>query len=196
MVILIDNGHGENTQGKRSPDGRLREYAWAREIAGRIVKTLTARGYDARLITPEATDVALGTRVARVNAICRQVGAKNALLISVHINAAGNGNSWRTASGWSGWVAPNASTASKRLASLLYDQAKARQLQGNRAVPAGQYWTGNFAIVRDTVCPAVLTENLFMDNATEVNYLLSEVGKAEITDLHVDAIINYINQAK
>lgn len=26
MKILIDNGHGENTPGKRSPDGKLREY--------------------------------------------------------------------------------------------------------------------------------------------------------------------------
>lgn len=25
MKILIDNGHGENTPGKRSPDGSLRE---------------------------------------------------------------------------------------------------------------------------------------------------------------------------
>lgn len=25
-MILIDNGHGENTPGKRSPDGRLREH--------------------------------------------------------------------------------------------------------------------------------------------------------------------------
>ncbi|DBA56145.1 TPA_asm: endolysin [Porphyromonas phage phage028a_KCOM2799] len=24
MKILIDNGHGENTSGKRSPDGRFR----------------------------------------------------------------------------------------------------------------------------------------------------------------------------
>ena len=29
MKILIDNGHGENTPGKRSPDGSLREYAYA-----------------------------------------------------------------------------------------------------------------------------------------------------------------------
>ena len=26
MKVLIDNGHGENTPGKRSPDGRLREW--------------------------------------------------------------------------------------------------------------------------------------------------------------------------
>jgi len=35
MKILIDNGHGSNTPGKCSPDGRLREYSYTREIAGR-----------------------------------------------------------------------------------------------------------------------------------------------------------------
>ena len=31
MKILIDNGHGRETLGKRSPDGSLREHKWARE---------------------------------------------------------------------------------------------------------------------------------------------------------------------
>ena len=32
MKVLIDNGHGSNTPGKCSPDGRLKEYAYTREI--------------------------------------------------------------------------------------------------------------------------------------------------------------------
>lgn len=36
VKILIDNGHGVNTTGKQSPDGRLHEYAYAREIAKRV----------------------------------------------------------------------------------------------------------------------------------------------------------------
>ena len=35
MKVLIDNGHGSDTSGKRSTDGRLREYAYTREIADR-----------------------------------------------------------------------------------------------------------------------------------------------------------------
>ena len=34
MKILIDNGHGQETAGKRSPDGRLLEWSYNREIAG------------------------------------------------------------------------------------------------------------------------------------------------------------------
>ena len=37
MKVLIDNGHGENTPGKRSPDGRLREWVYSREIADMVV---------------------------------------------------------------------------------------------------------------------------------------------------------------
>ena len=37
MKVLIDNGHGSNTPGKCSPDGQLREYAYTREIAERLV---------------------------------------------------------------------------------------------------------------------------------------------------------------
>ncbi len=45
MKILIDNGHGIFTPGKRSPDGRFREGIFTREIARRIVAALN---YDAQ----------------------------------------------------------------------------------------------------------------------------------------------------
>ena len=50
MKILIDNGHGINTPGKCSPDGKFREYKYAREIAIEVVKRLKAEGYDAERI--------------------------------------------------------------------------------------------------------------------------------------------------
>ena len=50
MKVLIDNGHGSNTPGKRSPDGRLREYAYTREIASRLEMELRKNGIDAERI--------------------------------------------------------------------------------------------------------------------------------------------------
>ena len=50
MKILIENGHGIDTKGKRSPDGRLLEYTQNRLLAGRIVTALQARGLDASLL--------------------------------------------------------------------------------------------------------------------------------------------------
>ena len=50
MKILIDNGHGIQTKGKRSPDGKLLEYAYTREIARQVVTELKNKGYDAELL--------------------------------------------------------------------------------------------------------------------------------------------------
>ena len=68
---------------------------------------------------------------------------------------------------------------------------------GNRSVPADKYWTWNWTkadigILKGTACPAVLTENGFMDNKEECDYLLSEQGKQAFVDLHVAAIEKYI----
>lgn len=40
MKIFNDNGHGIDTPGKRSPDGRFLEYKFNLEIAVRIVSDL------------------------------------------------------------------------------------------------------------------------------------------------------------
>ena len=188
-IVLIDNGHGGETPGKCSPDGRLREYAWTREIARCVCDKLKSLGYDARLLVPELNDVPLRERVRRVNSVCAGAGSDNVLLISIHVNAAGTGQ-WHNASGWTAWVAPNTSQRSRQLASLLNAEAVRLNLKGNRSLEP--FFTGNFAILRDTKCPAVLTENMFQDNSHDVDYLLSERGKSEIADLHVTAITQYL----
>lgn len=194
MKILIDRGHGVNTAGKCSPDKQLREWAWCDDIAKRLEARLKADGIDAQRIVTEQTDISLTTRVNRVNAICKQLGTSRCLLVSIHINAAGGDGKWHEASGWSGWVAPNASAKSKHFAQMLYAEAEKRGLKGNRSVPKERYWVGNFTIIKHTNCPAVLTENLFQDNKAEVEYLQSEVGKETIVQLHIDAIKNYLKQ--
>lgn len=92
MKILIDNGHGINTPGKRSPDGLFREYKYTREIAKDVVKRLIELGYDAELLVPETEDICLKERVKRVNAVCSELGNNNVILISIHNNASGNGD--------------------------------------------------------------------------------------------------------
>ena len=191
MIVLIDNGHGENTPGKCSPDGRLREYKYCRETAEAVCKALVERGYQARRIVKEDTDVPLSERCKRVNAVCDAMGAKNVLLVSIHNNASGNGG-WKGASGWSGWVYTKGSERSRLLAQYLYKAAGKRGLQGNRSVPAEKYWTANFFILKHTDCAAVLTENLFQDNKEDVDYLLSDAGRKAIVDVHVEGIVNYI----
>ena len=100
MKILLDPGHGSNTHGKRSPDGRFLEYRFNRDIALDVQKQLTLSGYDATILVPEDYDVSIRARTERVNTWCRQLGKKNVCLISIHTNAAGNGRQWMNARGW------------------------------------------------------------------------------------------------
>ena len=65
MIILLDNGHGQDTPGKRSPDGFFREYAFTRFLASQIQQRLIAQGLDARLLVPELEDIPLPEHCAR-----------------------------------------------------------------------------------------------------------------------------------
>lgn len=197
MVILIDNGHGQETPGKCSPDGTLREYLYTRETAARIVRGLTRRGYDSRLLVTEEIDVPLSERCRRANAVCSKHGKENVLLVSVHVNAAGRGDQWMGARGWEAWTSPGL-TRADRLADCLYDAA-------SRCLPAGtpirtDFTDGDkdkearFALLTGTKCASVLTENLFQDNRREVEYLLSERGREALAALHVAGITDFISR--
>ena len=161
--------------------------------ATKAINELKALGIDARIIVPEKWDVSLAERVRRVNTVCRQAGTANVALVSIHVNAAGSDGQWHDASGFTVWVAKACSEASKRLARLMYDEAERRDLKGNRSVPRERYWQADFAMVKSTSCPAVLTENLFQDNKKDVAFLLTERGKQAIVDLHVAAIMKYLS---
>lgn len=195
IKVLIDNGHGDPplTGGKCSPDNRLREYYYCREIAQRVSRELSLRGIDAILLVPEVTDTPLKERVRKVNAWSKKYGSRNVVLVSIHNNAAGADGKWHSASGFSVFVSKNASGNSKRLARIFTENAADMGLMGNRCVPPEKYWVQSFAMTRDTACPAVLTENLFQDNKEEVDFLLSEEGKRSVVALHVNSIIQYIN---
>lgn len=190
-IVLIDNGHGYNTPGKCSPDKKLLEYKWTREIAKGVKMQLDELGIQSILIVPEEYDVSLSERVKRVNQIYKE--NKNVFLISIHINAAGGDGKWHDATGFSVWVAKASSKKSKQLAQIFYKNAEKYNLQGNRCVPKEKYWTANFTIIKRTNCPAVLTENLFQDNKKEAEYLLSDEGKQTIINLHVNTIKEYLS---
>lgn len=214
MIILIDNGHGSNTAGKHSPDRSLLEYKYAREIAERITKSLKAKGYDARRIVSEETDISLVERCRRVNEICNKVGTKNVILVSIHCNAAGGDGKWKSAGGWCVYTSPG-KTKADDLATILWNTAqeelkpyidqfsvlKAQGAYDSKQKPMRADWSdgdpdyeANFYILIHTKCPAVLTESLFQDNKADVSFLLSEEGKQAITNLHVKGIIDYISK--
>jgi N-acetylmuramoyl-L-alanine amidase len=194
MKILIDNGHGLMTAGKRSPDGQFREAFYNREIAKRVVSDLRDRGLDAELLVPEDDDISLAERVRRVNAACFLLGKQNVILVSIHVNAAGNGSKWLNATGWSVYTCKG-QTASDMLAECLC-QAAIKNFPGRRIrtdmSDGDMDWEEGFYILRKSLCVAVLTENFFMDSRDDLEYLQSKTGKQAIIDTHVEGIIEYL----
>lgn len=194
MIILLDAGHGESTPGKRSPDGRLREYKYCREIAKAVQEELVNRGFQVELIVKDNNDTSLAERCRLVNQYCDKYGKSNTVLVSIHCNAAGSGADWMNAKGWSVFISNNSSDKSKKLAECLFNAAQGEGLTLRKYSQTQVYWRQNLAICRDTKCPAVLTENLFQDNKEDVDFLLSEEGKKAIVKLHVEGLLKYIKE--
>ena len=196
MKVLIDNGHGVNTPGKRSPDGRFREYKYNREIAAAVVEHLKLRGIDAELLVPEEEDISLEERCRRVNKIACQKGRPitDTFVVSIHVNAAGSGKMWHRATGWCAYTYYGHSE-SDALADFLYKAAE-KHLQNHYIrkdwSDGDKDFEASFYILRHTYCAAVLTENGFMDNQLSLQFLESEEGKKAIISLHVEGIIDYI----
>ena len=191
VIVLLDAGHGNNTPGKCSPDKSLYEWKWTRDLVKIIKQQLDMLGFDCRVLVPEDRDIPIAERCRRANNIYCNFG-KDVLLVSIHCNAKGADGQWHDARGFSAYVGLNASSKSKMLAQYLWNEAIAQGLKGNRSVPAAPYIAQNLAICRDTLCPAVLTENLFQDNEEDVDLLLSEDGKEKVTATHVNAIVEFI----
>lgn len=194
MHIILDNGHGLNTPGKRSPDGTLIEAIYTRQLVKDLALELEKHGHTVHILVPEPEDIPLNVRVKRINAICRAKGIENTILISIHVNAAGNGSKWLNATGWSVYTCKG-QTESDRLADCLCEAA-IKHFPGRRIrtdfSDGDPDWEENFSLLSDTLCPAVLTENFFMDSRSDLEYLQSRTGKQAVVDTHVEGITEYL----
>jgi len=189
MTVILDPGHGIETPGKRSPvwpDGsQLFEWEFTRDVVRRIEKKLTLKDITSSIIVPEARDISLRTRVARINALYKE--HPDSFLISVHGNA-GKGYGWEA-------FTSKGQTESDIIATFLYTQAKIwlpnykLRCDYTDNDPDKEE---NFYILYNSKCPAVLTENLFYDEYDQCQFMLSSYGREIIANLHVMAIEKYL----
>ena len=201
-VVILGTAHLESTPGKRSPDGKFREYKYSREIVEDIKTKLESYGYLVLVDVPQDDlkgydqNKELSYRVQKVNNWCKTYGVKNCVYVSVHVNAAGSDGKWHTATGWEAYTTKGVTKADK-LAECLYSAAK-QNLTGQKIrtdkSDGDSDQEANFYVIRKTNCPAVLTENFFQDNKKDVEYILSEQGRHEIVRTHVEGILKYINE--
>lgn len=195
-VIILGTAHLATTAGKQSPDGKLKEAVWSREMCDWLRSLFLSAGYlvfvDYPPLEPNSAMKAqhwkteqsreLRWRVDFVNAVARAYGKDNCLYVSVHCNASPpNDGKWHEACGFSVYVSKNASQTSREVAGSIYKEALEADLQGNRCQPPLFYWVSDFYVLKHTDCPAVLCECLFQDNERDCRYLLSLMGKGVIS---------------
>ena len=197
IIVLIDNGHASSTPGKRSPkeDGKKQffEYEFNRDIAKRLAEKLDELKIKYEILVPEVdVDVPLSERAARANAFCKEYGTDNCLFISIHSNAAGNGTQWMNARGWCCYTSKG-ETASDSYAEIFMRKAIDILTPLNQKVrkySAKKYsWEENYTVLVKTICPAILTENMFYDNKQDLEFLETEEGKEAIVQIHIDSIL-------
>lgn len=182
LKILLDAGHGVDTKGKCSPlwsDGtQLFEWQHNRILVRVIKEKLEKLSYDVELITTEQNDIPLNERVRRVNEFCKN---NKCIFISVHCNAGGG-------KGWEVWTTTRQNNSDKLAECFVNAFPKVfpdKRLRGAKEK--------NFTVINGTNCPSIITENFFMDTEDECKWLMTYDAINRIAELHVIAIIDYIN---
>lgn len=175
-LLLLDAGHGRGCP-NGSPDGGLLEWRQARICAALLAAHVQAAGVDVQLLAPGPEDVALNQRCRTANYWHkRYADTCDALLVSLHLNAYGDGRTWTQPRGLRVYVAPRASAASLRAAGEVLQACREHTSEARGGAPAQmalEARRGNFAIVRDTTAPAMLVELGFMTNAADAALLSS-----------------------
>lgn len=172
MTIILDAAHGEETPGKRSPDGRFREYKWSRKIIDLLINDLRSENYE--VFESNATDreIGLTKRAENTNKIVRN----KKIFISLHSNAAGNGINWANARGYSVYTTKGQNNSDK-IAEIIMKQFKLDfpELKERSDKSDGDLdIEENFTVITKTNCPSVLIEWLFQDNKDDVELLLND----------------------
>lgn len=227
-AIILDSGHGVSTGGKRSPTAfkktkadvggddanpndptYLREYAWTRKEVDFLKNALEFLGFTVHTINGDIDgDTPLKIRAKDANDFIAGTN-KKCLSMSIHVNAAGSGDRWLSASGWTVCIqttkSQNGTTyipkpggkegmknleEARRLSECMYEIAVALRQKGNRT--SGINDRQNLAMTRMIDCPAILTENLFQDNVADTIFLNSPEGIKTMAEIHIAGILKYI----
>ncbi len=186
IKISIDDGHGAETPGKRTPkfaDGSvMKENAFNKIVAGYLEVALKRCGFAVVQTSPENNDIPLSVRAKRAN------HANSDLHISVHANA--YGNSWNGANGIETFVC---TMKDKK----TFSAAKAIQKELVKATglhDRGVKENPNLYILNSTKMPAVLVECGFMTNKKEAELLRSDSYRRTIAEAICKGVCSYFGQ--
>ncbi|KNH22598.1 N-acetylmuramoyl-L-alanine amidase [Priestia megaterium] len=177
--IYLDAGHGGADAGAVGANG-LYEKNLVLKIQQYLISYLNSTYSDFTIKTTRTTDVflSLSQRASQANSW----GAD--AFMSIHVNAGGG-------TGYEDYVYRSASNASKTFQSIVHGQVQPTLLAYNH--PNRGRKSANYAVLRLTNMPAVLTEIAFIDNRTDAALLQNEAFLKSMGESYAKGIAVYLN---
>jgi N-acetylmuramoyl-L-alanine amidase len=176
--IFIDPGHGGNDPG--AVGNGLKEKDLTLKIAKKIKSRLTNyENVQVKLSRENDTYLTLSERAKMAN----DWGAD--IFISIHINAGGG-------VGFESYIY-NGSVSTSTIAyqNIIHEEIVKVTGWNDRGKKRE-----NYAVLRETKMPAILTENGFIDNTTDANKLKNDSFLDNISQGHVNGIVKVFNLKK
>lgn len=189
-LIIISDGHGEYTKGKRShvfPDGYvLKENEFNRVVVDIIKDHLSKYDCEILHVSDGNDDISLKVRTDTANKrykeLCAEVGKENvnAIYVSIHANHDG-GKTWSSANGIEVFKYPKSDGSYHQLA--LDKLIKSTKLR-NRGVKEA-----DFHELRETAMKSCLFELGFMSNLNEAELLRSDEYRKLCADVITESLV-------
>ena len=177
--VVIDAGHGGKDSGAAA--NGLKEKDIALKISRLIVERLNNEyeGVTATLTRNDDTFLELKERTDKANALNADI------LISVHCNAGGGAGGFESST-YNGVSDPKTTA----LQNVLHTEIMAKVKQFG-VTDRGQK-RANLHMCRESKMAAVLTENLFIDVATDAAKLKQDSVIKALVDGHVNGVVKYL----
>lgn len=180
--IYIDAGHGGHDGG--AVGNGIKEKDIVLDIAKRVKAGLEQYKNTSVLMTRENdTFLSLSERTKKAN------NWNADLLLSIHINGATN----KSAKGFETFVYNDVSSGTVAFQNVLH--AEIMRAMGSNITDRGKK-RANFHMVRESKMKAVLTENLFISNASDANLLKSADFRQKVANGHISGVVKFLGLQK
>lgn len=187
--IAIDNGHGYDTKGKRTPpfpnSGKvIREWEFNHPTARKLKGILESYGHQVLMVSDTSEDTPINQRVKKAN----DWGAD--IFVSIHYNA--------SKGVWGDWGGVEtlyfeSSERGKVLAQYVQKELSvATQLRDRGIKPRPSTGESRVGVLVDTKMPAVLAECGFMDNLVEAELMLNVTYQQKCAEAVASGINKYL----
>lgn len=202
MVFLLDNGHGgvlngtyltcPNYDPKKSStwhkmwihDGTpIYEGDFNRRLVDEIFWQSRACDFTLVNLVPEVEDIGLKERVNRANTYY-ETTTKDCTFVSIH------GNAFNTSATGIEVFTSKGETKSDPIAETIaisLEKWFPRQSMRWDLSDGDKDKEANFYVLKNTLMPAILTENLFFDNPLDAEIMMSEKGVERLAKAYVEA---------